>query len=389
MFLLLSNDDGYLSPGLRHLADALASEVARIAVIAPDRDCSGASHSLTLKRPLTVTEHGAGIWSVDGTPSDCVHLALTGYIDTRPDMVISGINHGANMGEDVLYSGTVAAAFEGHNLGLRQRTNRLPRRRKRLHLRHPAPVRPHRTPRTARRRRLAGGTAMKHALPLALFALLLAACGGGRYHGPTAYDLHGQRGAMRPGGDYIVRPGDTLFGISWRYGLDMQELANWNGISDPNRILVGQRLRTTPPRGVQPKPVYIPQVSSAGQPGWMWPTRGRVISEYAPNTPGGQSLKIGGSRGQPIYAAHDGEVAYVGSGLSGVGRMIIIRHDDVLAAYGYLDNINVKEHQRVQRGQQIASMGISPQSVPALYFETRKGNRTANPYSYIGSTPRY
>ncbi|MFC2504319.1 MAG: 5'/3'-nucleotidase SurE, partial [Cardiobacterium sp.] len=79
MFLLLSNDDGYLSPGLRHLADALASEVARIAVIAPDRDCSGASHSLTLKRPLTVTEHGAGIWSVDGTPSDCVHLALTGY----------------------------------------------------------------------------------------------------------------------------------------------------------------------------------------------------------------------------------------------------------------------------------------------------------------------
>ena len=203
---------------------------------------------------------------------------------------------------------------------------------------------------------------MKHALPLALFALLLAACGGGRYHGPTAYDLHGQRGAIRPGGDYIVRPGDTLFGISWRYGLDMQELANWNGISDPNRILVGQRLRTTPPRGVQPKPVYIPQVSSAGQPG---------------------------CRGQPIYAAHDGEVAYVGSGLSGVGRMIIIRHDDVLAAYGYLDNINVKEHQRVQRGQQIASMGISPQSTPALYFETRKGNRTANPYSYIGSTPRY
>ena len=130
---------------------------------------------------------------------------------------------------------------------------------------------------------------------LASLAVLtvLAACGGGRYHGPTAYDLHGQRGAMRPGGDYIVRPGDTLFGISWRYGLDMQELANWNGISDPNRILVGQRLRTTPPRGVQPKPVYIPQVSSAGQPGWMWPTRGRVISEYSPNTPGGQSLKIG------------------------------------------------------------------------------------------------
>ena len=118
MFLLLSNDDGYLSPGLRQLATALASEAARLAVIAPDRDCSGASHSLTLKRPLSVTDHGAGVWSVDGTPSDCVHLALTGYLDSLPDMVISGINHGANMGEDVLYSGTVAAAFEGHNLGL-------------------------------------------------------------------------------------------------------------------------------------------------------------------------------------------------------------------------------------------------------------------------------
>ena len=230
---------------------------------------------------------------------------------------------------------------------------------------------------------------MKHALPLALFALLLAACGGGRYHGPTAYDLHGQRGAMRPGGDYIVRPGDTLFGISWRYGLDMQELANWNGISDPNRILVGQRLRTTPPRGVQPKPVYIPQVSSAGQPGWMWPTRGRVISEYAPNTPGGQSMKIGGSRGQPIYAAHDGEVAYVGSGLSGVGRMIIIRHDDVLAAYGYLDNINVKEHQRVQRGQQIAIMVFCTEWSTALYLEYRTCCLCDSEYSLIGSTPRY
>ncbi len=118
MFLLLSNDDGYLSPGLRQLATALASEAARLAVIAPDRDCSGASHSLTLKRPLSVTDQGAGVWSVDGTPSDCVHLALTGYLDSLPDMVVSGINHGANMGEDVLYSGTVAAAFEGHNLGL-------------------------------------------------------------------------------------------------------------------------------------------------------------------------------------------------------------------------------------------------------------------------------
>lgn len=118
MFLLLSNDDGYLSPGLRLMAETLRSDVQRLAVIAPDRDCSGASHSLTLTRPLSVTEHEHDVWSVDGTPSDCVHLATTGYFDQLPNMVISGINHGANMGDDVLYSGTVAAAFEGHNLGL-------------------------------------------------------------------------------------------------------------------------------------------------------------------------------------------------------------------------------------------------------------------------------
>lgn len=118
MFLLLSNDDGYLSPGLRAMAEALRNQVARLVVMAPDRDCSGASHSLTLKRPLAVQEHELGVFSVDGTPSDCVHLAVSGFFDERPQMVISGINRGANMGDDVMYSGTVAAAFEGRHLGL-------------------------------------------------------------------------------------------------------------------------------------------------------------------------------------------------------------------------------------------------------------------------------
>ncbi|UJF24721.1 5'/3'-nucleotidase SurE [Suttonella sp. R2A3] len=118
MFLLLSNDDGYLSPGLRLMADALLGEVERLVVMAPDRDCSGASHSLTLKRPLNVNEHDGIIYSVDGTPSDCVYLGVGGYFDAKPDMVISGINRGANLGDDVMYSGTVAAAFEGRHLGL-------------------------------------------------------------------------------------------------------------------------------------------------------------------------------------------------------------------------------------------------------------------------------
>ena len=142
---------------------------------------------------------------------------------------------------------------------------------------------------------------MKHALPLTLCALILAACSSG-YRAPTATQLHGQRGALRPGG---------------------------------------------------------------------------------------KNLKIGGSLGQPVNAAADGEVAYVGSGLTGLGRAVVIRHGNVFAAYAYLDNIRVKEKQHVQRGQQIASMGIGPQNTPALYFETRQGSQTANPYSYIGTTPRY
>ena len=117
MRILLSNDDGYFSPGLAALADAL-SHVADITVVAPERDRSGASNSLTLDRPLFVRRSSAGFFYVNGTPTDCVHLAVTGLLDKLPDMVVSGINHGANMGDDTIYSGTVAAATEGFLLGI-------------------------------------------------------------------------------------------------------------------------------------------------------------------------------------------------------------------------------------------------------------------------------
>ncbi|MEK6771002.1 MAG: 5'/3'-nucleotidase SurE [Pseudomonadota bacterium] len=116
MHILLSNDDGYLSPGLEQLAKALAP-LALITVVAPERDRSGASNSLTLTRPLRVRRGENGFFIVDGTPTDCVHLAVTGLMDQQPDMVIAGINRGANLGDDVLYSGTVAAAMEGRFLG--------------------------------------------------------------------------------------------------------------------------------------------------------------------------------------------------------------------------------------------------------------------------------
>lgn len=117
MKILLSNDDGYQSEGLATLALAL-SDLAELTIVAPDRNQSGASHSLTLETPLRVGRTREGIYYVNGTPTDCVHLAITGLLDHEPDMVIAGINHGANLGDDVLYSGTVAAAVEGRFLGL-------------------------------------------------------------------------------------------------------------------------------------------------------------------------------------------------------------------------------------------------------------------------------
>jgi 5'-nucleotidase len=117
MRILLSNDDGYFAPGLEHLAKALAAH-ADLTVVAPERDRSGASNSLTLDRPLMVRRAPNGFLFVNGTPTDCVHLAVTGLLDHLPDMVISGINLGANMGDDTIYSGTVAAATEGYLLGI-------------------------------------------------------------------------------------------------------------------------------------------------------------------------------------------------------------------------------------------------------------------------------
>ena len=117
MRILLSNDDGYFAPGLACLAETLSS-LADITVVAPERDRSGASNSLTLDRPLNLRRAHSGFYYVNGTPTDCVHLAVTGMLDHLPDMVISGINHGANMGDDTIYSGTVAAATEGYLLGI-------------------------------------------------------------------------------------------------------------------------------------------------------------------------------------------------------------------------------------------------------------------------------
>lgn len=117
MRILLSNDDGYFAPGLAALAEALAG-LAEITVVAPEQNRSGASNSLTLDRPLMLKKAASGFYFVNGTPTDCVHLAITGMLDKLPDIIVSGVNAGANMGDDTIYSGTVAAATEGYLLGI-------------------------------------------------------------------------------------------------------------------------------------------------------------------------------------------------------------------------------------------------------------------------------
>ena len=117
MKILVSNDDGYFAPGITLLAEALA-RLGDVTVVAPERDRSGASNSLTLDRPLVVRRAPNGYFSVNGTPTDCVHIAVTGLLDFTPDVIVSGVNLGANMGDDTIYSGTVAAAVEGYLLGI-------------------------------------------------------------------------------------------------------------------------------------------------------------------------------------------------------------------------------------------------------------------------------
>ncbi len=118
MHILIANDDGLHAPGIRLLYERLAEHVDRVTVVAPDRDRSAASNSLTLDRPIRVEKRRDGVFKVYGTPTDCVHIAITGLLGDEPDMVVSGINAGANLGDDVIYSGTVAAAMEGRFLGL-------------------------------------------------------------------------------------------------------------------------------------------------------------------------------------------------------------------------------------------------------------------------------
>lgn len=205
---------------------------------------------------------------------------------------------------------------------------------------------------------------------------------------------------LPPSGFVVVQPGDNLFRIAFDHGLDYHQLAEWNGISDPGHILVGSKLRLTPPEKapepvrtdiVVPSPAHETQVPVSPQPAmtdeaptnWIWPAKGRVVTEFNESA-GAKGLDIAGVRGSPVVAAAAGRVIYVGAGLRGYGKLIIIKHSNiVLTAYGHNDKVLVKEGQYVKLGQIIAEMGDTDANLVKLHFEIREYGKPVDPRSYL------
>lgn len=253
---------------------------------------------------------------------------------------------------------------------------------------------------------------------LLLAAVVLAGCGSSRVI-PT-------RSAVRPsppvstpkyGASTVVQRGDTLYGLAFRNGIDVRDLAAWNGIGPPYTIYPGQRLRlypgsgtrrplatTTPAttRATTRPPVRAPSSSAPRPPAtvarpavvapgpvasniaWRWPADGELIARYVPGEPTRQGIDIAGAGGQPVRAAGDGVVVYSGSGLVGYGELIIVKHTDAwLSAYGHNRARLVNEGQLVKAGQQIAEMGHSGAARDMLHFEIRYNGKPVDPLQHL------
>jgi lipoprotein NlpD len=214
---------------------------------------------------------------------------------------------------------------------------------------------------------------------IVLVAVLLTACGIPRYVPDP--DTH------------IVRRGETLFSIAWRYGKDPQELARWNRLGDGSLIHPGDviylsrssAVAAAPRTGSSPPaPKTLPRVPMQPPPAWTWPTSGRVSVEFGGKPGTGTGILIDGKAGQPITAAASGRVVYAGSGLIGYGQLIIVKHNDTyLSAYGYNASLLVKEGEAIKKGQRIATMGEGPERKARLHFEIRRNGQPVNPRQYL------
>lgn len=215
-----------------------------------------------------------------------------------------------------------------------------------------------------------------------------------------------------PDGFYRVKRGDTLASIALEHGLDWREMAQWNQITDPNLIDVGQLLRIRDPKlrlpskksapaaqaqatqpATSPSTTAKPAESGSGQApaasspspaasGWRWPSNGQVVSQFSEG--GRKGIAIAGAPGEAVFAAETGKVVYAGNGLRGYGNLVIVKHDnDLLSAYAHNRSILVKEGQLVKRGQQIAELGMTDADKPMLHFEIRKAGKPVDPLGYL------
>ena len=196
---------------------------------------------------------------------------------------------------------------------------------------------------------------------------------------------------------HIVRKGETLFSIAWRYGKSSKDLARWNRLGDGSLIYPGQVLklkgsavsrRSTKPTSTAPRRASKPLPSIPAQPApqWAWPTKGRINVNFGAKPGTGTGVLIDGKDGQPIYAAASGRVVYAGSGLIGYGQLIILKHNDTyLSAYGYNASLLVKENDQIKKGQKIATMGEGPERKPRLHFEIRRNGKPVDPRQYLSA----
>lgn len=222
---------------------------------------------------------------------------------------------------------------------------------------------------------------------------------------PEVTLLPGSENAGKPG-FYTVKPGDTLIRIGLDHGQSSRDIARWSGVDNPNRIEVGQVLRVVPPAvsGVVTKPVLSASVTplvglasavpssaapTVGAPaladdeiGWIWPSNGVVLAGF--DEIKNKGIDIGGMAGDPVLAAADGRVVYVGAGLRGYGNLIILKHNSTyLTAYAHNQTLLIKEDQAVRKGQKIAEMGASDSDRVKLHFEVRRQGKPVDPAKYL------
>ncbi len=221
------------------------------------------------------------------------------------------------------------------------------------------------------------------ALSAVVVAAIVAGCAGSRPAHWSSVD------------SYVVRPGDTLYSIAFRHGVDWRSLARWNDIDPPGYLIKpGQTLRLDGPseprvqvtrsvRAAQPTATTPPAIAPRDRIGFIWPSAGEIVTRFDANV-GSKGIAIAGREGQPIVAAGAGRVVYSGSGLVGYGRLIIIKHDNrFLSAYGHNKEILVAEGDEVKSGQRIATMGEGPGRRAMLHFEIRADGRAVDPLEHL------